>query len=54
MRKQVFVVEVLTKERDGCGNPVPAKTEGDIRKALMKGLDVYDSVTVRADEEELA
>ena len=47
MRKQVFTVEVCTKERDGCGNPIPALSEGDIRKALLKGLDEYDSIYVR-------
>ena len=47
MRKQVFTIEVCTKERDGCGNPIPALSAGDIRKGLLKGLDVYDSIYVR-------
>lgn len=46
MRSQVFTVVIKTKERDGCGNYIKPLSEGDIRNAIMKGLDNYDSVVV--------
>lgn len=46
MGKQRFVVEITTKEYDGCGNYIRPLTEGDVRRALEKGLPHYDSVQV--------
>lgn len=54
IRKQVFVVTVETKLKDGCGNDVGGYISGDIRKALAKGLPHYDSISVdeKGDAEE--
>ena len=52
MRKQVFIIEVCTKERDGCGNPIPALSAGDIRKALTKGLRTYETIYAKDSDEE--
>ena len=49
MRKQIFTVEIITKERDGCGNGIPPLTEGAVRKALANGLDTYDSICVQRE-----
>ena len=46
MPVQRFIVEIKTKERDGCGNYIRPLTEGDVRRALEKGLPHYDSVQV--------
>ena len=46
IRKQVFVVTVETKLKDGLGNDVSGFSAGDIRKALAKGLPHYDSISV--------
>lgn len=46
MASQRFVVEIKTKEYDGCGNYIRPLTEGDVRRALEKGLPHYDSVQV--------
>lgn len=46
MRRQYFTIEVETQEKDGCGNKVPALSNGDIRRALMKGLPHFSSIVV--------
>lgn len=46
MRKQIFTVAITTKEKDGCGNEIKPLTEGDVRKALLQGLNDYDSISV--------
>jgi hypothetical protein len=50
IRKQTFTVEVYTKKVDGCGECIPPFTEGEVRAALSKALDRYDSVTVEENK----
>lgn len=54
IRKQIFVVTVETKLKDGCGNDVGGYSAGDIRKALAKSLPRYGylSVDEKGDAEE--
>lgn len=39
------MVTIKSGERDGCGNPIPPKTEGEVRRALLGGIE-DSSVTV--------
>lgn len=43
---QKFIVTIRSGERDGCGNPILRKTEGEVSRALLGGLDDASSVTV--------
>lgn len=54
-RVQTFVVTIEMPYKDGCGEIVTAYNAGDIRSALMKGLDRFDSISVdnRTDLEEV-
>ena len=45
MQVQKFIVTIKSGEKDGCGNPIPRTTEGEVRRALLGGLDA-SSVTV--------
>lgn len=55
IRVQTFVVTIEMPYKDGCGEIVPEYNAGDIRSALMKGLDRFDSISVdnRRDLEEV-
>lgn len=46
IRKQVFVVTVETKLKDGFGNDVSGFSAGDIRYALAMSLPRYDYLSV--------
>lgn len=47
MKIQKFTVTVVVKDKDGCGNPIPPVTEGNIRRAILEGVDTYvESVVV--------
>ena len=46
IRRQTFTVTIETKVKDGCGEYIPPLTNGEVRAALAKALDRYDSVTV--------
>ena len=42
MRNQKFIVTIATGEKDGCGNPIPHLTEGNVRIALCEKLPVEE------------
>lgn len=44
--EQKFVVTVRSLGKDGCGNENHPKTAGEIRRALLSGLDDYESIVV--------
>lgn len=45
-KKQIFTVTIEYPFKDGCGNEVPAYTEGEIRRALSKALEDFESISV--------
>lgn len=42
MKNQKFIVTIATGEKDGCGNPIPPLTEGNVRIALCEELPVEE------------
>ena len=46
MTRQTFTVTIEYNTKDGCGNTIPQYTEGDIRRAMAKGLECYSSIVV--------
>jgi len=47
MKIQKFVVTIESQEVDGCGNTIPTKTEGDVRRALCSKLN---AVSIKVEE----
>ena len=45
MKVQKFVVTIEYGEKDGCGNIIPPKTEGEVRHALQSYIEA-SSITV--------
>lgn len=45
-KKQTFTVTIEYPSKDGCGNDVPAYTEGEIRRSLAKSLEDYGTIGV--------
>ena len=54
MSKQIFTVEITTKDKDGCGNAIHPLSEGEVRQALQKGLRTYDTIYVRSERGDAA
>jgi hypothetical protein len=50
MKIQKFVVTIESQDVDGCGNPIPPKTEGNVRIALCEELNA-SSITVEEIKE---
>lgn len=54
MKTQKFVITIEYGKKDACGNPIPPKTEGELRKIIQNGISA-ESITVdeitRSDHE---
>lgn len=50
-KKQTFAVTIEYPSKDGCGNDEPAYTEGEIRRALSKALEDFESISVEETRE---
>lgn len=51
MKVQKFVVTIESGDRDGCGNPIPAKTEGYVRRVLADNIEGASSISVEEVKE---
>jgi len=46
MKTEKFVLTIEYGKKDDCGNPIPTKTAGELRKIIQNGIDNAESITV--------